>query len=255
MISIYTSAFNLLKNKFNYEFSIKQFCLFATEVVVSVNTSEDDTVSALLDLKSVFNNLIIVESDFDYADPLLDGKIKNNALQNTTMPIKLGLDMDEYVPVQQKELWKQLAQQLLKDDCSAYMIPAINLYKDWDHYFSITPKWYLHKSGLFRGAVNFARKENGTIDTSRSDSCELIDNNGNLVPSKMSPADIDTLRSLVFPYVIHTGYLSLEDRLLRNKNFWKKHWLVESGGEEPSHKVHSQISDFTENAMLHGIKL
>lgn len=255
MISIYTSAFNLLKNKFNYEFSIEQFCLFATEVVVGVNTSEDETVGALSDLKSVFNNLIIVESDFNYTDPLLDGKIKNNALQNTTMPIKLGLDMDEYVPLWQKELWQQLAQQLLNDNCLAYMIPSINLYKDWDHYFSITPKWYLHKSGLFRGAVSFARKENGTIDTSRSDSCELIDNNGNLVSSKMSPIDIDTLRSLAFPYVIHTGYLSLEDRLLRNKNFWQKHWLVESGGKEPAHKVHSQISDFTENAVPHGIRL
>jgi hypothetical protein len=255
MISIYTSAFNLLKNKFNYEFSIEQFCLFATEVVVCVNTSEDDTTGALLDLKSVFNNLTIVESDFNYTDPLLDGKIKNYALQNTTMPIKLGLDMDEYVPLWQKELWKQLAQQLSKDDCSAYMVPSINLYKDWDHYFSITPKWYLHKSGLFRGAVSFARKENGTIDTSRSDSCELIDRDGNLVSSKMSPTNIIALRSLIFPYVIHTGYLSLENRLLRNKNFWKEHWLVESGGQAPAHKVHSHISDFTENHMPHGLRL
>lgn len=255
MISIYTSGFNLLKNNFDYLFAIDNFSQFAAEVVVCINTSEDDTAKTIFNLKSIYHNLHVIESNFEYTDPLLDGKIKNHALQHTTMPIKLGLDMDEYVPLWQKELWQQVAEQLLNDDCLAYMIPSINLYKDWNNYFSITPKWYLHKSGLFRGPVNFAKKLNGTIDTSRSDSCELIDNHGNLVMTKTSPTNINDLRTLSYPYVIHTGYLSLENRLLRNKNFWQEHWLVESGGEPPAHKVHTDMSDFTEIAAAHRLKL
>jgi hypothetical protein len=255
MISIYTSAFNLLKNKFDYKFTINQFAEFATEIVVCINTSDDNTLEAILELKSIYNNLYVIESHFDYDDPLLDGKIKNTALQATTMPVKLGLDMDEYVPLWQKNMWDHLAKQLLEDNCETYMIPSINLYKDWDHYFSITPKWYLHKRGLFRGPVNFARKPNGTIDTSRSDSCELIDVYGNLVMAKTTTTNINDLRTLSYPYVIHTGYLSLENRLLRNSNFWQKHWLVESGGEPPLHKIHTDMSDFTETTEAHRLKL
>jgi hypothetical protein len=135
------------------------------------------------------------------------------------------------------------------------MIPSVNLYKTCDNYFSITPKWYLHKSGLFRGPVNFAKKNNGYIDTTKSDTCELIDKNGNLVPSKMSPCDIESLRRDKYPFVVHMGYLSLENRLIRNNNFWSKHWLIESGGEKPSHKVHSNLEDFTEEFKAHNLKI
>ena len=39
----------------------------------------------------------IISTDFDYADPLLDGKIKNEALQATSQEFKIGLDMDERI--------------------------------------------------------------------------------------------------------------------------------------------------------------
>jgi|LakMenEpi03Aug12_release.lakeMendotaPanAssembly.Ray.scaffolds.fasta_scaffold30177_8 hypothetical protein len=255
MISIYSSAFNLIKNNFDFVFSINNFCNFANEVVIAVNTSEDDTLSSLINLTNTYKNLKIISTNFSYEDPLLDGKIKNESLQNTTQSIKIGLDMDEYIPLRQKSIWLQLAQQLKNDDCYCYMIPSINLYKDYDHYFSITPKWYIHKSGLFRGPVNFARKNNGTIDTSKSDSCELIDDNGNLVSSKIAPYHIDDLRTGLFPFVVHTGYLSLENRLLRNKNFWSDHWLKESGGEKPPHKIHEKLEDFDYNIQQHALKI
>ena len=251
MISIYSSAFNLINNNFNYLFAIDNFCNISDEVIIAVNTSADDTFEVLNELCSKHKNLKIIDTNFSYDDPLLDGKIKNAALQSSTMPIKIGLDMDEYIPIWQKNTWISLANKLLNDNCLCYMIPSINLYKNYDYYFSITPKWYMHKHGLFRGPVNFAIKNDGKIDTGKSDTCELIDINGNLVHSKITPHTIEDLRTKLFPFVVHTGYLSLEDRLLRNHNFWKKHWLVESGGEPPPHTVHTKLEDFNYRPQKH----
>lgn len=253
MISIYSSAFNLIKNNFDYELSIQNFVKFADEVVIAVNTSEDDTLEKVRRLESLYNNLKIIDCDYSYTDPLLDGKIKNFALQNTTQDIKVSLDMDEYIPEWQKAMWFKLSLDLINDSARCYMIPSINLYKDNDHYFSITSKWYLHKSGLFRGAVNFAKNIDGTIDTSKSDSCELLDNNGNLASFKMLPNTIEDLRTNFHPFVIHTGYKSLQNRVLRNKNFWINHWKIESGGIAPLHKVHESLAEFDEQPKIHGL--
>jgi len=256
MFSIYTSAFNLIKNRFNYKFAIESFSKFADEVIIAVNTSEDNTTNKILDfIIRHTRNVFIIETNIDYTDPLLDGKIKNTALQGTSKPIKIGLDMDEYIPLWQKPIWENIANQLQYSPAKSIMIPSVNLYKDKDHYFSITPKWYMHKEGLYRGPVNFAKQKDGTIDTSKSDTCELIDENGNLVYSLQTPNDINSLQSNNFPFVIHNGYLNLENRILRNKNFWKEHWKVESGGIEPNHKVHESIEDFKENYQKHNLKL
>lgn len=252
MISIYSSAFNLLKNNFDYFFSINKFCSFADEVVIAVNTSEDDTLENLNLLTRQFKNLIIISTDISYDDPLLDGKIKNAALQHTSSSIKIGLDMDEYIPLWQKNIWYHLAHLLSNEtDYLCYMIPSLNLYGNIDSYTFINPKWYMHKSGLFRGPVNFAKLKNNCVDTNKSDTCELINSIGNLVPSKILPTDIETLRSGYYPFVVHTGYVSFDARLQRNQNFWKKHWLVESGGIIPKHKIHENINDFTENSQKH----
>lgn len=255
MISIYTSAFNLVKNAFNYQDSISRFCDFAEEVVVAVNTSEDDTLNELQKLGDVYKNLLVVPCDISYQDPWLDGKIKNYALQHTKYPIKISLDMDEYIPSFQKNIWINLCANLLADSVMCYMIPSVNLYKDFDHYYSVSPKWYMHKAGLFRGPVSYARNSDGTVDTNKSDTCELIDKYGNLVLSKTYPCDINMLQTKKFPYVIHTGYIDLEARLIRNKNFWSQHWLIESGGKPPPHKIHSTIDDFDEIPKKHGLDL
>jgi hypothetical protein len=255
MISIYSSAFNLVKNKFDYEPSITNFCNFADEVVIAVNTSEDDTFDQLTKYSLAYTNLKIISCDYSYSDPLLDGKIKNHALQNTTQEIKISLDMDEYIPYWQKSMWFKLSAELLNDSVSCYMIPSINLYKDMNHYSSISSKWYLHKSGLYRGAVNFAKKQDGTIDTSKSDSCELLDINNNLVASRSIQASIEDLRSRFYPFVVHTGYANLHNRIIRNNNFWQKHWLTESGGVLPPHKVHSSLDEFNEPHYEHGLSI
>jgi glycosyltransferase involved in cell wall biosynthesis len=256
MFSIYSSAFNVIKNDFEYELFINKFCEFADEVVIAVNKSEDNTLATLQDLESKKNNLKIIATNFSYEDPLLDGKIKNEALQNTSNQIKIGLDLDEYIPTWQKEIWTGVGELLTSNkDIGCIMIPSLNLYKDKDHYTTIGRKWYLHKEGYQRGAVNFARKKNGTVDTSKSDTCELIDTNGNLVPSLAFDNSIGSLRSGSVPFVVHAGYIDLEKRVKRNLNFWHNHWKIESGGEEPNHKVHKDVSEFNESYQEHLLKI
>jgi hypothetical protein len=256
MFSIYTSAFNLIKNKFNYKFHIQNFAQFADEVVIAINTSEDNSVNELRDFViDNCNNVSILETSFSYDDPLLDGKIKNAALQVTKQDIKIGLDMDEYIPLWQKPLWQNVATQLIYSTYKSVMIPSLNLYKDRNHYFSINPKWYMHTKGFYRGPVNFARKQDGTVDTTKSDTCELIDENGNIPYSIQIPHDINSLRTKNIPFVVHTGYVNLENRLIRNKNFWKEHWKTESGGIEPTHKVHESLEDFKENYQEHNLDI
>jgi hypothetical protein len=252
MFSIYTSAFNLIKNKFNYKFHIQNFSNFATEVVIGINTSDDNTAEEIRNfIITNCNNVSILETCFDYEDPLLDGKIKNAALQSTSQDIKIGLDMDEYIPLWQKGLWENIAIRLLYSNFDSVMIPSLNLYKNINCYSSINYKWYMHKKDFYRGAVNFARKTDGTVDTFKSDTCELIDKDGNLTKSFQTPNEIETLRNEESPFVVHTGYVNLQDRITRNKNFWTNHWKTESGGSLPPHKVHTSIEEFDNDYKEH----
>lgn len=221
MISIYTSAFNVVENNFDYQQAIHNFATIGHEVVVAVNSSKDKSLEVISDYAKKFNNVKVIATDYKYDDPWLDGKIKNAALQSTTADLKVGLDLDERIPLYQKWHWYEMGRFLLSSYYDAFLIPSVNLFEDEEHYFSIGQKWYMHKRGLFRGPVKFARQEDGTVDINKSDTCELIDLNGNLVSSmKLSLSNL---------YVFHLGYMSIDDRVLRNKNFWKKNWSVEAG--------------------------
>ena len=265
-VSIYTSGFNLLVNHFDYKDAIKNFSLFADEVVIAVNSSQDDTYGALDSLRNTYGNLKLVECDVPYDDPLLDGKIKDIALQATTSDVKIGLDMDERIPLRHKDRWLGLAMQLdfLPEDC--VMIPSLNL---WGSYGTIkndlsenlkSYKWYLHGPNLRRGPVNFARRPNGTIDTSRSDSCELIYPNGDLVHYRtLNAIGVSSIHEFLdyienqITFVYHLGYANFQNRVDRNKSFWYNHWRTESGGEAPQHQVHMDISEFKGETIPHNL--
>ena len=106
------------------------------------------------------------------------------------------------------------------------MLPTIDLYEDLDHYINIGQKWYLHtKEGSHRGSVAWARKEDGSLDPEKSDTCELIDSNGNLIPC-VAKIQLDDLN----PKIIHLGYLDLEKRNNVNK-FWGKIWNHRKNGK------------------------
>jgi glycosyltransferase involved in cell wall biosynthesis len=254
-ISVYTSAFNLIQHGFKgWRESISRACDFADEVVVCINKSQDDT---LIEFSQIgLKKLKIVVSDFSYEDPLLDGKVKNTALQNCSGDILIQLDIDEYIPENQYSNWRAYAEHLFNNqDVDCYMIPALNLYKDWDHYKDINSKWYMHKRGFYRGPVGFARKSDGTIDTNRSDTCELIDAYGCLVRSTLLPNTIEDLRNGSI-FVVHFGYVDLDSRIERNQKFWDEHWRRESGGKTPPHKVHMKKEDFEgEGCLVHNLNL
>lgn len=252
--SIYSSAFNLINNGFiGWKDSILKSCDFADEVVIAINKSKDDTLAEIQKLN--LSNLKLIDCDISYTDPLLDGKLKNIALQNCSGDLLIQLDLDEYIPFCQKENWIKLGESLNQHpSLQSIMIPSINLYGSWDTYKNITPKWYMHKRGLFRGPVNFAKKDNGTVDTNKSDTCELIDFAGNLVPLLAMPCKLEDLhRDNIF--VVHYGYLDFNSRIKRNQEFWSEHWLRESGGDNPPHKIHQSLDDFQEEYLEHGLSL
>lgn len=256
MFSIYHSAFNLIKHGFvGWETSVKNSCKFADEVIIAVNTSSDGTKEAIEETLQDFSNWKIVETDFSYQDPWLDGKIKNTALQTCTQDFKIQLDLDEYIPLWQKPLWENLAMQIATSPVQCAAVASVNLYKDWNHYSSITNKQYFHKGQAYRAPSITARKPDGTINTKMSDGCDLVNADGQFVSTIGTTTNLQPLELGVSPFVVHFGYVDLDSRLKRNHEFWHEHWYVEGGGQDPAHKIHMKHEDFDQPYIPHSLKL
>lgn len=225
-LSAYVSMFNIQSCVFDARAALQNFCAFADEVVVATLQDVDESCQILQGLAAEFPNLKVVMTDLGFDDPLLDGKIKDAALQQTSHELCLQMDADERLCLWQKDKWLEFGEWLLgSSEYQALMIPTIDLYEDVHHYFHIGYKWRLHKRGLHRGPVIWGRKMNGHVDVTKSDTTELIDSEGRLVNSfQVSAADL---------YTFHLGYLVLEDRVRRNAYFWKKHWSLEAGEDVP----------------------
>lgn len=256
MFSIYHSAFNLVKHGFvGWEKSLENSCQFADEVVIAVNSSVDGTKEAIEEVLKEYGNWRIIGTDFSYQDPWLDGKIKNEALQACTRDFKIQLDLDEYIPLWQKPLWQNLAMQIALNPVQCAAVASVNLYKDWNHYSSITNKQYLHKGQAFRAPSLRARKEDGSINTLMSDGCDLVNERGEFVSTTATSNSQSDLESGIMPFVIHFGYVDLDSRLKRNHEFWNEHWYVEGGGQAPAHKIHMNHEDFEYPYIEHNLKL
>jgi hypothetical protein len=267
MFSIYTSAFNVIKNSFDYKEAIENFCSFAEEVVVCVNQSEDESLESFNHLKNQYNNLKVISSNFSYDDPLLDGKVKNEALQNTSYQYKIGLDMDERIPIRHKNRWEKIGYFMSNhDEISGFLIPSVDLWKDEFHIQGDPSKnknfkWYLHKSGLYRGAVNFAKLNNGKIDREKSDTCELINSDGNLVLTpkiyQEFEKDEDYFNWLENEsiFIFHIGFLDFNKKIIRNKNFWNKHWETVSGKKHNTAITIEEFENRSLNLKPHSLKL
>lgn len=261
MFSIYTSAFNLIEGEFDCS-ALRKFVDFVGadgEVVVALNKSSDGSEHALKGFAAQFDNLKVVDCDIPYTDPDLDGKVKNVALQATSQRFKIGLDLDEYIPLWQKPLWTSFAYCLEWAPCKAFFIPSVDLYGSKDRVSKISEKWYLHKEGCFRGTVNFARRGDGTHDIMKSDSCELIDSNGNLIQTDSVVPMHNTLEKRIAqleagndPFVVHTGYLDLARRAKLNEKFWSRHWAVENGSEV---YIPTELAEFDKKTLPHKLNL
>jgi hypothetical protein len=233
--SVYTSLFNYSPDKFDLFGAFKNWSKYADEIVIATFEDQAKDISAIVGSEmcgfwDIPEFQIVSCSQTSLNHPLFDGKLKNAALQACSNEIVIQQDMDERLGGE-VEQWKLLAEMFGKvTPPFSFMIPVIDLFQDYDHYKDINSKWYLHtKTGSFRGAVNFAHREDGTLDISKSDSCELIDEKGNLIPyygDFRFAQDMDTR----YPHIIHLGYLDLTKRAEHNK-FRKKCWEAMEGKE------------------------
>jgi len=240
MFSIYTSLFNYSPEKFDIVDTFSNWSRYADKIVIATFPEQEDEILKVI-WKDWYNGNILLEDGTSKAfidvvscetsldDPFFDGKLKNAALQACKTELVIQQDMDECIGGN-LDIWRRYGDALLKnkDNYKALMIPVIDLYKNYGHYKSIGYKWYLHlKEGCFRCPVNFAKKEGGIIDTDKSDTCELVDGNGNLVPS-VQLTDFVEKANLAFPHIIHLGYLDLDKRVENNK-FWQPIWSARKG--------------------------
>lgn len=249
MFSIYTSAFNIIKNNYDYSTAFKNYDEFADEVIIStIDNNDDSTIEILNDLAKCNNKFKIIKCPLKRQDPLFWGKLRNEGLKNCTQEFCVSLDLDELIPNWQKYNWINYARLLAYSTYDAYLVPLINLWGDknhirWDNDTNYLFKWVLHKNSkagknLQRGTVNFAKKPDGTVDINKSDTNELIYEDGSLVQSeriiknyKGNPSEyIEECFSKIFIY--HTGYLNFQDKILRNKNFWNEQFNIQAGFDQ-----------------------
>jgi hypothetical protein len=241
-ISIYSTAFNVIDNDFDYEDAIRNFAFYADEVCLAINKSKDDSSNVIKKFVKDNNfNVKIIDTEFEYTDPFCYGKIVNSALQACTGDICILQDLDERFGGDKTYLIKLCEQLLSIDQAKAFFVPVINLYGDFDHYKDIAFKWYIHKSGLYRGAVNFGIKDNGRPDYNKTSTDELIDGDSNLVPTinivnALQIQDPYEYIQKDYPFVYHLGYTDLNNRVKRN-HFWKGFWEKATGGDQNTHSL------------------
>ncbi|MEK6882987.1 MAG: hypothetical protein AABY22_25410 [Nanoarchaeota archaeon] len=255
-ISLYSTAFNVIKCKFDYSDALTNFCNFAEEVVLSVNTSEDNTLEAIQQWKkdNKVEHLKILETNISYESPWWDGLLKNNSLQNCTYERCIQCDLDERIIFCHKDRWLYYFDRLEKSKFKAYLVPSVEVIGDmksirWDKKKHLLFKWHLHlKNGTYRSPVKEARLLNGCIDILKSDTCELTDKDGNLIESPFLLPDFLVKKPNLQEYLkfldeqgifcYHLGYLDASNRIFRNQSFWSRAWEVEAGRpiEIPMHE-------------------
>lgn len=231
MLSIYTSIYNLSSNIFDWKESLDKFSLFADEVSIATSAwCKDNTVNLLKEYCQNNKKAKLVVTDFDFDDYAFDGKLKNAALQETTHKGKILFDLDEFPVLSQRDLWIRLTEQLYQSHWDGFLIPSINLCGSMKTAKDIAYKFYLHKEGLQRGIVNYAKLDNGYIDITKSDTTDLTHTDNSIANCLPFPNDIKTLRAYkdTIPYVFHKWAVDFDKRIAQNK-FWSPIWSSRAG--------------------------
>jgi hypothetical protein len=220
MFSIYTFIHSIPSDVIDYKDALDNFCSFAEEVCVSTTqtSKEDKTVQLLQEYQINHPNLKIINVEgLDIASP--SGQWKEKALRACTQPFCILFDADERIRLNDKLLWIKYAQALSQSDYDALFIPTIDLYNSEKEYKSLNAKWYLHKNklNLHRGAPKFAYRQDGSIDISKADSAELIDNYGNLAKTVhlIHPITIENIKRIGIT-TYHLGWLDKQKRIKSN---------------------------------------
>lgn len=229
MISLYTTLFNISRLNVNFDDAFSNWLYYCDEIVISTFTKEVAEVKEEISKSKFYdsNKIKIVSKQLDIEkDVFWEGKLKNKGLQSCNNEVVIQCDLDERIsgkPI----LFHYLCNHILSHASPrSIMLPTIDLYEDLDHYVNIGYKWYMHrKKGTHRGSVKWARKDNGDLDPEKSDTCELIDKDANLIPC-LGKVDLEDDG----PKIIHLGYLDLKERNNVNE-FWGKIWNHRSEGE------------------------
>lgn len=240
-ISIYSTAWNVIKHSFDYKGALDNWAYYADEISIAIGISEDDTYNVIESYaKEKGYPVSLVKTEFDFtSDSFAYGKTENAALQNCTGDILIQQNLDERLGGN-KDLIKQLGEHLYRTPfIDAYYVPVINLYGSYKSYLDIAGKWYVHKKGFFRGAVKFGIKEDGKPDYNKTSTDELIDAEGNLVRTMplINEGTIEVLKgyaSTGMPLVYHLGYVDFKERLDRSV-WWKQYWEKATGGDTNKH--------------------
>lgn len=246
MFSIYTSAYKLNNNLFDWQNAIKRFSSFAEEVVVATNSNYDYAL-----LASHFNydhKVRIVNADISFDDYAFDGKLKNAALEKCTQPFCILLDLDEIIPLSTKSRWvnatTRLSPEFYVNKIDGLLVASVNLCGSELCYKDIGFKFYLHKNnvGIRRGVVDFAKLPNGKIDINRSDTTEPIYENGSLARFAPLSNSLEKIKSDNLPYVLHYWGVDKNRRIEQN-NFWNPHWKNRAGREVENE--YKKLEDFS----------
>lgn len=259
-ISAYGYLFNATIHGFWVEKVLGNFCRFFDEVVIATIPSADNTRERLAVLEMEYENLKIIECpDIDIKKSnRWDGALKTRAMRACSNEVRVIVDCDEMIPetTSQKIVWYSVAKTLMRPELSnvdGFFIPVVDLYGSKDTIRadqSIGMKFRIHKSIVFeRGVPKFAELGNGLFDTSKSDSTECLDKDGNLCrfahmvpPQSYNQYNTDYLNKHC-PFVVHFGYLDLNRRAEIGATFWKEHWENRSGHQENVATDVSQLSD------------
>ncbi len=259
MIEIYSSGYNLQSMGFSWKETLSlwlQFLRNQGAITIAVNTSKDETpklLRAFFDQYKAENpwcqtKIQVIDATIPYEDPEFDGKLKALALAACTQPYCVLLDMDEIIPVWQTKLWAGLVGELEKRrNLDGLLVPVVDIIGDDEHVkHPIGQKWYIHRNSpnITRGVVKWARREDGSFDTSKSDSCEAVaKDTGELIraqailmgdlPDFLKMANLENGE---IPYVVHLGYRNLEQRL-KQTEFWAPHWEARNGRKDEKPKT------------------
>ncbi len=261
-ISIYTSLFNLKSYFPNYKKHLENYCSLADEVIVSTIKDEGDTYSELIEYSKMNNKIKVILTDLKPYTPPFDGQLKDAALQKCSGDVLIGLDMDEMISSHNLDKWKEICKILLQRPEMAIWVPVINLYNDNLHFTNISKKWYVHKPGLKRGVVNFAKRPDGTHDTEKSDSCELLDQQGNLVSAAAyvpfghinnTTEMAQFLKDNNCPFIWHLGHIDKTRRVQLNWGFWHRQWSAENGQDVKIPMSEEEIGE--KEVFEHGLPL
>lgn len=252
--SIVSSWFNVEKMKFDWRGALENWLTFLRgtgEIVIAVNTSQDDSPKLIrewvnnfkIDNPTNFTKIQIIDIEIPYTDPAFDGKGKAAATDKATERFVILLDCDERLVPGSRESWLRMAIELETSKYDGFLVPVIDLIEDDKKYKSIGSKWYIHKNlpYITRGVVEWAYREDGTIDKTKSDTCEAINReSGQLIsaipilmmelPDWMKVAQME---SGEVPFVYHLGFLDLEQRL-RQSEFWRPVWDLRDGASKES---------------------